>query len=151
MPRAPSSPLLRYSPLLLLALLSACDRAENRTETAGATVTATAGTVPITAASEDARRLYLQGRDLTENLRAHDGRKLYAQALEADPSFAMAHYQLAVNSATAKDFFEHIKHAVELSGQASEGERLTILAAEAGGNAQPGKQLEYLTELVSKH
>ena len=104
MPRAPSSRLIHSSPLLLLALLSACDRAESRTETAGATVTAAAGTVPITAASEDARRLYLQGRDLTENLRAHDGRKLYAQALEADPSFAMAHYQLAVNSDTAKDF-----------------------------------------------
>ena len=151
MPAAPRSPLLRSTPFLLLALLSACDRGERRTETAGASVPAGGGAVAITTASEDARRLYLQGRDLTEQLRAHEGRELYRKALEADPSFAMAHYQLAVNAATAKDFFDHMKHAVDLSGQVSEGERLTILAAEAGGNAQPAKQLEYLTELVTKH
>jgi tetratricopeptide (TPR) repeat protein len=149
MPAAPRSPLLPVAPLLLFALVSACDRGGTQTETAGATVPA--GTVAITTASEDARRLYLQGRDLTEQLRAHEGRELYRKALESDPSFAMAHYQLAVNSATAKDFFDHMKHAVDLSGQVSDGERLTILAGEAGGNAQPGKQLEYLTELVTKH
>jgi tetratricopeptide (TPR) repeat protein len=142
---------LRSTPLLLLALLSACDRGESRTETAGATAPAAAGAVAITTASEDARRLYLQGRDLSEQLRAHEGRELYRKALQADPSFAMAHYQLAVNSATAKDFFDHMKHAVDLSGPVSEGERLTILAAEAGGNAQPAKALEYLTELVAKY
>ena len=151
MPAAPRSALLRASPLVLLALLSACDRGESRTETAGATVPAAAAAVAITTASEDARRLYLQGRDLTEQLRAHEGRELYEKALEADPSFAMAHYQLAVNSATAKDFVTHMKHAVDLSGKVSDGERLTILAAEAGGNAQPARQLEYLTELVAKH
>jgi tetratricopeptide (TPR) repeat protein len=151
MPAAPSSPFLRSTPILLVALLSACDRSEQRTETAGATVPAAAGAIPATTASDEARRLYFQGRELTENLRAHDGRQLYRQAVEADPSFAMAHYQLAANSATAKDFFAHIKHAVDLSGKVSEGERLTILALEAGGNAQPGKQLEYLTELVAKY
>ncbi|HUF36803.1 MAG TPA: tetratricopeptide repeat protein [Gemmatimonadales bacterium] len=150
MPAAPRSPLFFSTPLLLFALLSSCDRGGTQTETAGATVPA-AARIPITTASDDARRLYLQGRDLTEQLRAHDGRELYRQALQADPSFAMAHYQLAVNSAIAKDFFEHMKHAVDLSGQVSEGERLTILAAEAGGNAQPGKALEFLTELVAKH
>jgi tetratricopeptide (TPR) repeat protein len=151
MPRAPRSLLFPSIPFLLLALISGCDRGESRTETAGATVPAAAGAVAITTASEDARRLYLQGRELTEQLRAHEGRELYRKALEADPSFAMAHYQLAVNSATAKDFFDHIKHAVELSGRVSDGERLIILATEAGGNAQPGKQLEYFTELVAKH
>ncbi len=151
MPRASTSPLLNPAPLLLLALLAACDRAESRTESAGATVPAAAGAVPITAASDEARRLYVEGRDLTENLRAHDGRKLYQQALEADPSFAMAHYQLAVNAATAKDFFEHMKQAVDLSGQVSEGERLMILAAEAGGNARPARSLDLLTDLAGKY
>jgi tetratricopeptide (TPR) repeat protein len=151
MPTAPRSPLHRITPLLLLALLSACDRGESRTDTAGATVPGTTGAVAITTASDEARRFYLQGRDLTEQLRAHEGRELYRKALEADPGFAMAHYQLAVNSATAKDFFDHMKHAVDLSGQVSDGERLTILAAEAGGNVEPAKQLEYLTELVTKY
>lgn len=151
MPRTSFSQLGRSIPLLLLALVSACDRGGSRTETAGATASAAAGAVPITTASDDARRLYVEGRDLTEKLRAHDGRKLYRQAVEADPSFAMAHYQLAINAATAKDFFDHIKHAVDLSPQASEGERLMILALEAGGNAQPARQLDLLTELVARY
>ena len=146
-------PFLGLAPVLLAAALSGCDSGKAGTETAsaGATVSANKGAVPITTASEDARRLYLQGRELSEQLRAHDGRKLYEQAVEKDPSFAMAHYQLAVNSATAKDFFDHLKEAVALSGQATEGERLTILATEAGGNADAAKALGYLEELVAKY
>lgn len=152
MPRAPAIAFAGSTPLLLLllTLVSACDRGQSRTETAGATVPGSA-TVAITAQSDEARRLYFEGRNLTENLRFHDGRTLYRQALEADPSFAMAHYQLAVNSATAKDFFDHMKQAVSLADQASEGERLMILAAEAGGNTQAAKAREYLTELVAKY
>jgi len=63
----------------------------------------------------------------------------------------MAHYQLAVNAATAKDFREHVKRAVALSDRASEGERLFILALEAGGNANPAKALGYQEELVTKY
>ncbi|HYC30934.1 MAG TPA: tetratricopeptide repeat protein [Gemmatimonadales bacterium] len=151
MPAALRTSLLGRTPLLLMALTAACERAESRTETAGATVPAAAGTVPVTTASDEARRIYLQGRTLTENLRAHDGRKLYEKAVATDPGFAMAHYQLAVNSGIAKDFFDHLKHAVELSGKTSEGERLMILALEAGGNAQPARAREPLAELVAKY
>ncbi len=158
MPRA-SSPFLGVTTTALLILLSGCDAAKSGTESASATVTDTAGAtaavspgaIPITSGSEEARRLYLEGRALSEQLRAHDGRQLYQQALEKDSSFAMAHYQLALNSAIAKDFFEHVKHAVALAGQASEGERLMILALEAGGNATPAKALTYQQELVAKY
>jgi tetratricopeptide (TPR) repeat protein len=142
-----------------LALLPGCDRREAGRETASAVTTDTAaasaasaaGAVPITTSSDDARRLYLEARTISEQLRAHEGRKLYEQAAAADPSFAMAHYQLAVNSATAKDFLTHVKEAVALSDKASEGERLSILALEAGGNANPAKALEYQEELVAKY
>jgi tetratricopeptide (TPR) repeat protein len=150
-----------WTPPLLaaLALLAGCDRREAGSETASAVTTdtaaasaaAAAGAVPITTGSADARRLYLEARTISEQLRAHEGRKLYEQAAAADPSFAMAHYQLAVNSATAKDFLEHVKQAVALSDRASEGERLFILALEAGGNANPAKALEYQEELVAKY
>jgi tetratricopeptide (TPR) repeat protein len=40
---------------------------------------------------------------------------------------------------------------VKLSDEASEGERLMILVAEAGGNAQPKKAFELAQELVSKY
>jgi tetratricopeptide (TPR) repeat protein len=76
---------------------------------------------------------------------------LYERASKADPSFALVHYQLAVNAATARDFFAHLKEAVALEDRASEGERLMIRAAEAGGNANPARALELQQELVAKY
>jgi tetratricopeptide (TPR) repeat protein len=154
MPPAWTPPSLGLAAAAILTLLSACDARKPGTETASATVTDSAagsagaltkhaGAIPVTSGSDEARQLYLQGRALSEQLRAHDGRVLYEQAAAKDPSFALAHYQLAANAATAKDFFEHVKQAVALSDKASEGERLMILALEAGGNAKPAKALEY--------
>ncbi len=161
MPPAWTPPPIRFAAAALLTLLAACGARKPEPDTASASATVTdtaAGTweknkdaVPVTSGSDEARKLYLQGRTLSENLRAHDGRQLYEQAVAKDPSFAMAHYQLAVNSATAKDFFAHVKEAVALSPKVSEGERLTILALEAGGNANPAKALEYSKELVAKY
>jgi tetratricopeptide (TPR) repeat protein len=159
MPRALTPSFLGFTTLALATVLSGCDARKSGTETASATTSDTAaensaankGAVPITAASDEARKLYLEGRALSEQLRAHDGRKRYEEAVAKDPSFAMAHYQLAANAATAKDFFAHLKEAVALSANASDGERLTILALEAGGNANPAKALEYTHELVAKY
>jgi len=151
-----------WTPPLLacaLTLLAGCDRREAESETASAVTTdtaaasaaAAAGAVPLSTNSAEARQLYLEARAVAEQLRAHEGRALYEKAAAADPTFAMAHYQLALNSATAKDFLQHMKEAVALSDQASEGERLFILAADAGGNANPAKSLEYQEELVAKY
>ena len=151
-----------WTPPLLacaLTLLAGCDRREAGSETASAVTTdtaaasaaAAAGAVPLSTNSAEARQLYLDARAVAEQLRAHEGRQLYQKAAAADPTFAMAHYQLAINSATAKDFLEHMKEAVALSDRASEGERLFILAADAGGNANPAKALEYQEELVAKY
>ena len=107
--------------------------------------------VPVTTTSADARAEYLKGRTLGENLRAHDSREVLQRAVAKDPSFALAHYSLALNSPTAKEFFDHLKHAVKLSDKASEGERLMILGLEAGSNANPEKQREYYEKLVAAY
>ena len=159
MPRALASPAVGLTAAAFIALLSACDARKSGTESGSATVTDTSaatvaenkGAIALTTASDEARQLYLQGRALSENLRAHDGRKLYEQAAAKDPTFAMAHYQLATNSATAKDFFDHLKEAVALSDKVTDGERLMIQALEAGGNANPSKALELQQELVAKY
>ena len=103
MRRTPSSPLCGLAATLVL--LAACDSRKSDTETASATVTDSAaatvaptGAIPISSASDEAPRLYLEGRTLSENLRAHDGRALFEQAAAKDPTFAMAHYQLAANA-----------------------------------------------------
>ena len=158
MRRILSPPLRGLAATAALALLAGCDAGRSGTETASTTRTdsaaatvANSGAISISTTSDGARKLYLEGRALSEQLRAHDGRKLYEQAAAKDPAFAMAHYQLAANAATAKDFFAHLKEAAALAARASEGERLMILALEAGGNANPTKALEYQKELVAKY
>ncbi|HET8621984.1 MAG TPA: tetratricopeptide repeat protein [Gemmatimonadales bacterium] len=154
MPHASRRSVVGFAPLFTLLCLSACDSRTAGTETASASSAtnplARPAAIPITSASDEARKLYLDGRALSEQLRAHDARRLYQQAVAKDSSFALAHYQLAINAPTAKEFFEHLKHAVSLADKASEGERLMILALEAGGNAKPAKALEYQQELVAK-
>ena len=52
---------------------------------------ASATKIPITTSSDDARQLYMKGRDLAEKLRATDARRLYEQAIVKDPNFALAY------------------------------------------------------------
>jgi tetratricopeptide (TPR) repeat protein len=107
--------------------------------------------IPVTTASAEARQEYLKGRALGENLRAHDSREVLKRAVAKDPQFALAHYSLALNSPTAKEFFAHLKDAVALAGKASEGERLMILGLEAGANADTEKQRGYYEQLVAAY
>ena len=107
--------------------------------------------VPVTTASAEARQEYLKGRALGENLRAHDSREVLQRAVAKDPNFALAHYSLALNSPTAKEFFDHLNHAVKLADKASDGERLMIQGLEAGANANPDKQREYYERLVAAY
>jgi tetratricopeptide (TPR) repeat protein len=107
--------------------------------------------IPVTSASADARQEYLKGRTLGENLRAHDSREVLQRAAAKDPNFALAHYSLALNSPTAKEFFGHLKQAVTLAPKASEGERLMILGLEAGADADTEKQRQYYQQLVEAY
>jgi tetratricopeptide (TPR) repeat protein len=157
MPRAFASPVAVLASAALMSSLAACSPGKSGTESAsastsaaGTTVGGVTNTVALTTSSTEAKDLYLKGRALSENLRLHDGRQLFEQAAEKDPSFAMAHYQLALSSATAKDFFSHLSQAVALSDKASEGERLMIGVAKAGADAQPQRALDLAKELATK-
>jgi tetratricopeptide (TPR) repeat protein len=110
-----------------------------------------AAKIPVTTSSVDAKQLYLKGRAMGENLRAHDSREILQRAAAKDPNFVLAHYSLALNSPTAKEFFAHLKEAVALSGKASEGERLMILGLQAGANADTKAQLDYYEKLVAAY
>lgn len=107
------------------------------------------GKVPVTAASREALNHFTQGRTLAENLRLTDASEHFQKALEKDPNFALAHLYLAQSAGTAKEFFDHLKQAVALSGKASEGEQMMILGFEAGSNADAMKQREYYQKLTT--
>lgn len=109
------------------------------------------GKIQITTSSEEARKEFLAGRDLSEKLRLTDSIAHFDKAISLDPNFAYAELLRAQVSPTAKEFFEHLKKAVALADKASDGERMLIQAAEAGANANPTRQKEILEKLVAAY
>jgi len=141
------SRLLRSAGLLLATAASmACSNHSGPNS-----VAADSGKMPITTKSEGARKEFLQGRDLSERLLANDSLPHFEKAIALDPEFASAELAHANNSATAKDFFDHLKKAVALADKTSEGEKVLILAVQAGANADAVKQKDYLEKLVAAY
>ena len=109
------------------------------------------GKIPVTTTSEDARKEFLQGRDLQEKLLIQDSIAHYDKAISLDPNFAWAELSRAQVSPTGKEFFDHLKKAVGLADKASNGEKLLILGNEAGANGNAAKQKELLEQLVAAY
>jgi tetratricopeptide (TPR) repeat protein len=109
------------------------------------------GKIPITTSSAEAKAEYEQGRTLVDNLKITDSAAHFQKAVELDPSFALAELALANSSPTGTAFFEHLNKAVALADKASNGEKLMILAAQAGANADVKGQKAHLDELVAAY
>jgi tetratricopeptide (TPR) repeat protein len=116
-----------------------------------ATTSADNDKIPVTSTSDEAKKEYLLGRDLAEKLLIQDSIQHYDKAIALDSSFALAELNRATSSPTAREFFEHLNKAVSLADKASAGERLLILATEAGANGNVAKQKEYLDQLVGQY
>ena len=144
--------LLSFLAVITLASMagaSACSKAEEQRNAAPAAPKDTK--IPITTSSEEARKEFLTARDLAERLLVTESIEHYDKAISIDPTFALAELNRAGVSATAKEFFEHLAKAVSLSGSASNGERLLILATEAGANNNTPKQKEYFDQLEAAY
>ena len=118
---------------------------------AAAPTPAGGGKIPVTTSSSEARTEFLQGRDLAEKLLITDSIAHFQKAVTLDPSFAWAELSLANSAPTGKEFFEHLNKAVSLADKASQGERLLILATQAGANNDAVKQRENLEALVAAY
>jgi tetratricopeptide (TPR) repeat protein len=147
------SRLRSFSLILTLLVLAGCQVEPNKTtgSTANKANASNDGKIAITTTSEEARKEFLAGRDLSEKLRITDSIQHYDKAIALDPNFALAHLNRANASPTAKEFFDHLKHAVTHSDKASDGERMLIQATEAGANGNPAKQKEILDKLVAAY
>jgi tetratricopeptide (TPR) repeat protein len=133
---------------LSLVASSACNQARNP---ASASASSEGGKISITTKSEEARNEFLQGRALAEKLLAQDSLAHFDRAIALDPEFASAELARCNASPTAKEFFEHQQKAVSLADKASKGEKLLILANQAGANGDAAKQKEYLEQLVAEY
>jgi tetratricopeptide (TPR) repeat protein len=137
--------------LLISALaFTACQQGDKVTASTDKPAAAS-GKIAVTTSSEEARKEFLAGRDLSEKLRITDSIAHYDKAIALDPNFALAELNRANVSPTAKEFFEHLKKAVALADKASDGERMLIQANEAGANANPTRQKEILEKLVAAY
>jgi tetratricopeptide (TPR) repeat protein len=143
-----SSHAMRLALAPILAIFVACNNANTG---AGSSAPAAAAKVPITTKSEEARKEFLQGRDLSEKLLAQDSLQHFDKAIALDPDFASAELARANNSPTAKEFFEHLNKAVSLADKTSDGEKLFILANQAGTNGDVTKQKDLLEKLVTAY
>jgi tetratricopeptide (TPR) repeat protein len=153
MPRNRLMPLFLVLAVATVAL-SGCanvDQSANKSPAAANTETSTAGKIPVTTSSDEARKEFLQGRDLNEKLLIQDSIQHFDKAISLDPNFAWAELSRALVSPTGKEFFEHLKKAVSLADKASNGEKLLILGTEAGANGNAAKQKEYFEQLASAY
>ncbi len=144
---------MRLAALVVLAMSAIPWMACNQAGSAGQSGTAMAegGKIPVTTRSEEAKKEFLLGRDLSEKLRAQESIEHFDKALALDSEFASAELARANNAPTAKEFFEHQNKALALSDKPSNGERLLILANQAGGNGDVTKQKEYLDQLIAAY
>lgn len=136
---------------LSLATLSGCAMPENGQPGSTATTSKDSGKIPVTTSSEEARKEFLQAREMAEKLLLQDSIQHFDKAISLDPNFAWAELGRAQSSQSAKEFFDHLKKSVTLSGKASEGEKLLILSNEAGANGEAVKQKEYLDKLIAAY
>jgi len=87
--------------------------------------------VPITTKSKEARKLFIEGRQLLENAHTEKAYDLFVQAIEKDPDFALGYLFKAGSAAETKDFQESLAKAVSLAPNVSAGEQKIIAAFQA--------------------
>ena len=92
---------------------------------------AAAQEIPITTKSQEALKLFLEGRAKDENYHVEEANRLFAQAAAVDPGFALAHLSTAFTAADPKVTDEELRKAVALIENVSKGEQLMIAARQA--------------------
>lgn len=123
--------------LLLTALiLSGCSKPDDE------------GKIAVTTMSSEAQAEFIKGRELFEKLRQRESLEYFENAFTKDEKFAMAYYYHSLANPTVKGFFDDLGNAVENSESVSEGERLIILALQAGVDGNQKLQEEHLKKLV---
>ncbi|HEX9654515.1 MAG TPA: tetratricopeptide repeat protein, partial [bacterium] len=103
----------------------------------------------ITTKSDEARKLFLKGRDLAERFHLDDARQILNEAIVKDPHFALAHLFLYYNSSSAMEAEQHLAEAAKSANSVSEAERLVIEAEQAFNKDNPVSGIAHLEKLVA--
>ena len=122
--------------LLTVFLFSGCSKSEDE------------GKINVTTMSSEAETEFIKGRELFEKLRQRESLEYFENAFSKDNKFAMAYYYHSLANPTAKGFFDDLDNAVSNAENVSEGERLIILALQAGVDGNQKLQEQHLKKLV---
>jgi tetratricopeptide (TPR) repeat protein len=113
-----------------------------------------------TTSSPEALKAYLEGEQERRRVHIAAAKAAFKRSIEADPSFALAHYKLAVSSQYGDldaDTFDgalaasSIQRAVELSGRLPEQEQKHIAAFYAFFNGKPREAERLTREILRLH
>jgi len=122
-----------------------------RAELGLATATADRGMAELTSESLDAFRLYTEGRQAARHFRTSDARELFRQAVEIDPSFTMAYFELSRIAQDRALRQEYRKKTVDGLDRLSERERLKVGSRAASWEGNDKRALMLQEELVARY
>ncbi|MEH0154580.1 tetratricopeptide repeat protein [Limibacter armeniacum] len=118
--------------VVLLASFVACS--SNSGDTGGENVEEIM--LPVTTNSEEAMSLFVAGRDLLDNVRKPEARRMFDEAIEKDSSFALAHLFRAWSGTSEEDVFLHLNKAYALKDKVTPEEKMLIEASYMGYHNQ---------------
>lgn len=82
--------------------------------------------IPITTSSDEAKQLFIQGRDDFENMEFQKASKMFEEAITKDSAFALAYLYRAFSGGGSEVLKKNLEKAVLLSDKVTEGEQLLI-------------------------
>lgn len=87
--------------------------------------------IRITTSSQEALNEFTTAQQLVTAVRTDEARTHLGKAIQLDPTFAMAHYMLAVIAPTTDDALRHNTEAIKYRTTITDGERLLIESQQA--------------------
>lgn len=107
------------------------------------------GDIPVTTVSEEARTLFLQGRDAWEVGRNDEARGFFDRAIDADPAFVQAYLLRARTATSPQDWKRHADLAIANRDMTSPGEQIMVDMFSAMMDDDAKKELQLATQLVA--
>jgi tetratricopeptide (TPR) repeat protein len=104
--------------------------------------------IPVTTSSAEALDLFLEGRELHEDLKTPQAAELFDRAIALDENFAKAYLYRSRSGGGYKVFRDNLAKAVELVDMVSEGEKHEILYFEARADNDGVKEKRELDALL---
>ncbi|MFH1195462.1 MAG: tetratricopeptide repeat protein [bacterium] len=106
--------------------------------------------IPITTNSEKARTLFIEGRDMMENLQLVKASELFDEAITTDPNFSMAHIYRALTGVGGFNIVRlHIDSALKNLETITDSERDLVLLNISFIDGNQLKQKVYLEKLLT--